>query len=843
MADISPTTRGFHGGEISPEMVLDLDNSQVVNGLKLCRNFLIAPHGPAFKRPGTDLVIGSEFIFDFIGAPVEAPIATDDGLLRYDRFRGFLVPFSFNEQESFVLWVSGNFSPSAYDAPVVTIFDHDGPIAPPTIAPYNAGTAYQPGDVVSGNGQRWFAHVATTGHAPPTIAGQANAYWVWEGSNFGNSYPIPLPVYLGGGSGGTWGSMNFIDRSIYNQVRYSQNYDVVTLTHPTFPTFEICRGAGGRWFTRFADFTAPLSPPASAPVATRNNQAGSSYSPAGVKGYYYKVTALGVGPMDESVPTGASTVLIADLYTTGYFNVVSFLRAAGAVGYNIYKEDNGIFGYIGYVKDAGSGSTQTFSDYNVAPDLALVPPTYRIPFATVPGADIEAPSASAQWQQRQVFVGTPDEPLGVWISRPGTQHNNAYSLPSRDDDAINTRLDAAQFSRFKSLVALRQQLIAFTAQGVHSINFAGSAGLTPASISARIISSTGANNTQPALADTSVLYGSFGQHHINELIYTMEQADLDTRDLSIKAGHLFEGEIIISMAFARTPYPTLWCVTYSGKLLALTYNRRLNVAAWSQHNSNAAESNDVMENLPAVEDGDEEAQYNLIDTFQSVCVIPINGVDVPHFIVRRVMFYTLLDKPVASYRLERLSNFATKPVQVDVDFPRPVSQTSYVDGAYTFSTTGAPFITISVPTLFGRTVQVVADNIDQGDFLVPGSAAITLPAPAYYVKVGLPIAAQLETLPFGNSEGEAQNQMKNVTAVTARVISSGAFEAGTQEDYMTEAKWRTDEPYGDPPRLRTDTVDLTIGPEWTSEGSVIIRQNRPLPLILASLTLDVSLGG
>lgn len=89
--------------------------------------------------------------------------------------------------------------------------------------------------------------------------------------------------------------------------------------------------------------------------------------------------------------------------------------------------------------------------------------------------------------------------------------------------------------------------------------------------------------------------------------------------------------------------------------------------------------------------------------------------------------------------------------------------------------------------------------------------------------------------------GQASN--KNVNKVWARVHHSGEFKAGPHEDALTAIKIRRFEPYGSPPDLRSDEVELVVMGDWNSSGQIIFRQDLPLPLSLLYVVSDVSIGG
>ncbi len=111
--------------------------------------------------------------------------------------------------------------------------------------------------------------------------------------------------------------------------------------------------------------------------------------------------------------------------------------------------------------------------------------------------------------------------------------------------------------------------------------------------------------------------------------------------------------------------------------------------------------------------------------------------------------------------------------------------------------------------------------------------------------IGLPYISDLYTLPVGPQidAGFGQGKVKNVNKAYLRVAASGGIFAGPGADQLVEAKQRTIEPYGSPPALLTEVVEIVLDPEWGADGQVLVRQVDPLPLTLVSLTLDMTVGG
>ena len=110
--------------------------------------------------------------------------------------------------------------------------------------------------------------------------------------------------------------------------------------------------------------------------------------------------------------------------------------------------------------------------------------------------------------------------------------------------------------------------------------------------------------------------------------------------------------------------------------------------------------------------------------------------------------------------------------------------------------------------------------------------------------VGLPYDSDLQTLPLAlNIEGFGQGRYKNVNKAWLRVFQSSGIFIGPDANNLTEAKQRTNEPYGSPPSLKSAEILVMITPSWADSGQVYVRQSDPLPLAIVGLTLEVSIGG
>lgn len=503
--------------------------------------------------------------------------------------------------------------------------------------------------------------------------------------------------------------------------------------------------------------------------------------------YRYVVTRVGSLDSDESIASAEATCN-GNLFASGAKNTVNWTAVTGAV-YYVYRFSGGMFGYI------GRSSSGSFVDDNFAPDTSRTPPVTQ----TIFSAAGDYPGAVSYFEQRRVFAGTLNQPQNIWMTRSGTESNMNYSLPVRDDDSIQFRVAAREANTIRHIVPLTNLLL-LTSGAEWRVTSVNSDAVTPSTIAVAPQSYIGCSDVTPCIIANNIVYAANRGGHLREMAYSYNANGYTSGDLSLRAPHLFDERQIRDMAYAKAPYPVVWTVSSSGELIALTYIPEQQVGAWHRHDTDGA--------------------------FESVAVVAEAQDDVPYFIVRRT-----IGGQTKRY-VERLH-------------PRPFATQAdafFVDCGLTYS--GVPADTFSgLDHLEGKTVSVLGDGAVMPPQVVTGGS-ITLPREVSKAHIGLPITADLETLPISfEAPGGGQGMVKNVNQAWLRLYRSGGVFVGPNFDKLTEMKQRTNEPYGSPPSLKTDEMRITLDPAWTRSGQICLRQTDPLPLTLTSLAVEVTLGG
>lgn len=564
-------------------------------------------------------------------------------------------------------------------------------------------------------------------------------------------------------------------------IHYVQSADVLTLVHPAHAPRELRRLGPTDWDLVTISFSSPVAAPTG--VSATSNNKGTEYT------YRYVVTALDAEGKTESQQS-ATVSCVNNLFSPGGANHLAWSAVTGASRYNVYKEQGGLFGYIGQTTGLA------LVDDNIAADLSVTPPIYDDVF----GAAGDYPAAVSYFEQRRCFAGTVNRPQNIWMTRSGTESAMSYSLPVRDDDRVAFRVAAREANAIRHIVPL-SELLLLTSSGEWRVASVNSDAVTPTTISVRPQSYVGATDVQPVVVNNTVLYAAARGGHVRELAYNWQANGFLTGDMSLRSAHLFDNLGIEDMAYSKAPQPIVWFISSNGKLLGLTYVPEQQIGAWHQHDTLGA-----FESCAVVAEGNEDRLYVVVRR-------SINGQEVRY--------------------VERM---ASRQFEAQAD-------AFFVDCGLTYS--GAPATTITgLDFLEGQEVSILADGAVHPRRIVTGGL-VSLDEAASTVHVGLPITSDIETLPIAlqlQDGSLGQGHVKNVNQLWLRVNRSSGIFAGPDANNLREVKQRTNEPYGSPPVLKTDEIPLKLSPDWSRSGQVFVRQRDPLPLTIVSMSAEVALG-
>ena len=834
-----PNTRtflkSFSSGEISPEMLGRIDDSKYQQGAATMRNFIAKPQGPAENRPG---------LF-FVKEVKDSTKPTR------------VIPFRFNVSQTMVIEIGHQYF--RFHTLGATLQYTDG-------AAWSSSISYSVGAIAKHNGVNYYCFAANTNVIPP---GPTN----WYALPADMTYEIPSP---------------YLETELFD-IKFVQSSDVMTLVHPNHEAAELRRYGAQHWEFTNIDFTAPIS----APTGVHANAyipSSASVNTDTYEDHIYVVTAVAQDGIRESEQSSSGTVS-NNIFVTGAKNTVVWNQVSGALRYRVYKEQAGLFGFIGERDhDTASNPSQyTIVDNNIAPDFSITPPRYE----TIFSGTNNFPNAVSYFEQRRVFAGTNNEPQTIFMTRSGTESDMSFKLPIRDDDRIKFKVAAREANRIKHIVPLTQ-LLFMTEAAEWRVTSVNSDAITPTSIAVKPQSYVGANDTQPVVVNNSMVYIASRGGHARELGYNWQSNGFITGDLSIRAPHLFDNLDVVDMTLAKAPVPIVWMISTNGKLLGLTYVPEQQVGAWHQHDTDG-----LFESVAAVAESSVDAVYCVVKrTINGATKRYIERLGTREYATQRDSFFVdsgksyigtntntaktvtitsggaytkgsivtlefpntfsvfksnstpnnttdindaiVLVEGTETYRCDivSISDDHTATVRLDRDLPSSLQNTAV--STYEI----AEKTLLGLNHLIGKTVNILADGAAHPTRVVDSNGSIVLNRAASVVHVGLPYISDLQTLPLAlQIEAGGQGRVKNINHAYLRVFESSGIFAGPTENKLVEAKQRTTEPYGSPPNLKTEDIKLMLTPTWQDTGQIFIRQTDPLPLTVVGITLELSIGG
>ena len=506
-------------------------------------------------------------------------------------------------------------------------------------------------------------------------------------------------------------------------------------------------------------------------------------------------------------------------------------------------------------------------------------------FGTAVLSGLNYPGAVSYFEQRRVFAGTTNSPQQLWMTRSGTESDMSYRLPVKDDDRISFKVASREANTIRHIIPL-QQLMLLTSAAEWRVSPVNSDAITPTTISVRPQSYIGANNVQPSIINNSMVYCAARGGHVRELGYSWQSNGYITGDLSLRAAHLFDNYEISDMCYSKSPHPIIWFISSTGYLLGLTYVPEQQIGAWHWHDTDG-----TFESCANVAEGAEDHVYvvvkrtvngnsvryvermsssafdSLDDCFfvdsgltydgnnTTATTVTVSGgtlwgptelltitASTPIFAypaltdIGDAFVFTATDGTQYRLTIEGCSSTTVVQARSDKVLAAAFRNVPISNGAFARNSVGG------LSHLEGKTVSILADGAVMPSKVVVGGS-VSIDRAAVKIHVGLQYFSDLQTLPLAiNIEAFGQGRVKNINQAWVRVFRSSGLFVGPTADKLTEAKMRTNEPYGSPPSLRSDEIGVNITPTWAQGGQIYIRQADPLPLTVVGVTIEAVVG-
>ena len=383
------------------------------------------------------------------------------------------------------------------------------------------------------------------------------------------------------------------------------------------------------------------------------------------------------------------------------------------------------------------------------------------------------------YQGRLGLAATAREMQTIWFSKTENLADFSHARHTfLSTDSFSVRLGGTRLNRIEN-VLVSNRLLIFTAGSEWTLTSTGVLSLDTLQLEQQ--SQYGSSGSVPVLVGNRALFVSAGGNAVCELVYDYTTSSYTGQDVTLRAKHLFTGQVIGQLAFLNEPDPVIWCVTKRGDLHTLTYIPDGGIYAWTHQSTQG--------------------------TCISVC--ELNGT--LWLAVRRaggVFIEKMLSRPT------------------DEDPCSPVFLDSSV--SYVFDT---PQTLLSGLThLEGQKIDVLADGNACKELTV-ANGKITLPYAVKRAHAGLAYVSQFTTLPLQQAQGEKHR----LVAVQVSLLSSRGGKIGTSVSTLTPLVQRTQEPYNTPIALQTRTFDITLADRHQTAPALMVQQDDPLPLTVLAL--------
>lgn len=563
-------------------------------------------------------------------------------------------------------------------------------------------------------------------------------------------------------------------------------------------------------------------------------------------------------------------------------NTISWAEVANAQRYTVYKEDNGIFGFLGETE------TLAFTDDNILPDLSVSPPKLRNPFF---GTN-NNPGAVSYYEQRRVFGATNNKPDTTFYSQTGSQKNMSTSFPAKADDAITATLNSREVNEIRHFVP-GNDLVVLTSGSEWIVNAGSDSGFAADTLRQKPQTDIGSSHLSPIVSGSTILFVQFNLAAVRSFGYSLTLDGYTGTDLSMLANHLFDTCRAKEWAFVRSPDPIVHIVCDDGIAITMTFNQEQEVVAWC-HWDTDGKYESVASILPTATDVDEQVYFVVKRTINGVTVRSIERQASRRFIDVRDAFFVdngkSLDDPIVisgataadpvvisatahgfvNGDLVDIADIIWEPTFDAVDNETQPAQlndlrfkvnnkaantfeiqnevTSVdIDGSAFAAYVEGGTVRKAVTTVGGlhhleaETVAILADgNVVSGTVVTDGQ--VTLADAASRIHVGMKYISDVETLDIETPNATIQGLLKKISRVNVRFRASRGLFIGPNTDQLTEMKQREFEVYGQPTALLTGDKEIILEPSWNSNGRIFMRQRYPLPMTILAVIPDMEVG-
>lgn len=552
MAKFRKIYPSFAGGVQTPKLAARVDLQAYSIGADELVNFIVMPQGGFFNRAGTKRLDAFE----------------------YDKVR--MIPFIYNEEQSYCLIFSGNTQANYLD-----IFNTDGWVATLDGTPYtndhlddlrwlqSADVLYifhrdVPTHKLMRYGHRdWRLEAVEWQHGPyrEMNTDESRAMQVIVDTDINGDSRLLLETIP------PWDyfftTFQFVGMYVKLETKIKASSDEMTLVKDTVTSSDVITPYGaftaestGKWFGEVRIMRRLPKETSFTAVKTYTSQEDYNFQ------YIDDIDEYGTEFYFEFDGTSSNypTISIKYDWVGGIINREFKITAINATNQAVVVPVDGIYVSIPPTPDWAIGAFGSMHGY---------------------------PALGIFHQERLILASTHADPQTIWMSQPASWENFETSIPAEDTDGIMATLAAKQVNEIRGFSS-RQDLLIFTG-GAEWVAQAGSKSdvFTPSSIVVTPSSYRGSANIEPLDIGSSVFFAQRNGKVVRGMGYEENIGGYTTNEITVMADHLFEDSALYRWCYQQEPWSLVWFVLADGTVRTLTVQQEHQVSAWSEQDFGA----------------------------------------------------------------------------------------------------------------------------------------------------------------------------------------------------------------------------------------------------------------
>lgn len=406
------------------------------------------------------------------------------------------------------------------------------------------------------------------------------------------------------------------------------------------------------------------------------------------------------------------------------------------------------------------------------------------------------PKLCTFYQDRFVVAATNKKPNYIWMSRTGDYPNFGVEKVEgtiTDDSAITLPVINRKMCEIRHLIPAND-LIILTSGNEWIVS--GDKTITPTNCNLKTQTQRGALSCEPQFIGNRCVFVQERGGTVRDMGYSYESDNYTGQDLTLFVKTRVRGYLTITSAYAQDPDSIIYYIRNDGEINCLTYIPEQKVYGWSHFVTNGKYLY-----CESVSEGEQDSLYTLVER-------------------------TLQGKKVKC--IERMVPLYSDGVNVFLDCYVEFKSSNAIDS-------------INIPHFSGQTVQVVIDDKQQPDMVVPDDGLLQLNVSGSNIKIGLPFTSKIRipSVEMQMQDGTLQGRVATVSRVVLRMYKSFGGKIGRTFDRMDDITLSPNELFtGDKP-----VILPKMGINYSTDTSICIKHSDPFPFNLLSITRIVEIGG